>query len=115
MKEAKLEAAVREESTNILIEIEDQLEMTSTGQLTVNFEPRVKFPAYMLATHNQSRQGRRRILLHKKTVISKQEHEEVFVIKSNDNILVQGVMGGYDYLKDPYFKDYQFDDDIKKS
>jgi len=89
--------------------------MTSAGQLTVNFEPRVKFPAYMLATHNQSSEGRRRNLIHKSTVISKQEHEEVFVIKSIDNILLLGVMGGYDYLNDPYFKDDQFDDDLKKS
>jgi len=82
--------------------------MTSTGQLTVNFEPRVKFPAYMLATHNQSSQGKRRNLVHRGKIIIESEHEDHYASKSFGNILIQGVLGGYDYANDPYFARGQY-------
>jgi len=51
VKEAKLEAALRKEEKPVIVEVDDQIEVTKTGKVTINYSPRVKFPAYMLASN----------------------------------------------------------------
>jgi len=76
-KEAKLEAAARneerpaeKEEKPVIIEVDDKIKMTKRGQVTINFEPLVKFPAYMIASNNKPDSDRRgRALGHNSSLL----------------------------------------------
>ena len=69
--------------------------MTKRGQVTINFEPLVKFPAYMIAQNNKpdsDRQGRELAKTHH-VIVQNDVDDDLFGEMTLFNIMSTGVFG----------------------
>jgi len=95
LKEAKLEAALRKEEKPVIVEVDDKIEMTKTGKVTISYSPRVKFPAYMLASNNNHDSDRkdRKLADNLSLLIKNDDYGNLYGSLTVYNIMYVGVFG----------------------